>query len=123
VWEPAAPPGRATNFDVFLARGAAADLSDGWPGRDALSTRSLFTAPMSNGDTVVLLVHEGEMPASVRNGFAQHLPAMQEALAASSEAGQPGAVRGFLIGTVDADSTPFFLDIRDPREIDWSSDQ
>jgi hypothetical protein len=120
VWEPAAAPGRATNFDVFFARGEAADLAGGWPGRDAMGTRLLFAAPMSNDDTVVLLVHGGPMPISVRDGFAQHLPAMREALDAPRGAeSDPGSIRGFMIGTVDADGTPFFLDIRDPRQIDW----
>lgn len=118
AWEPAAGSGRATNFDVFFARGDAADLTNGWPGRDAMGTRLLFAAPMANGETVVLLVHEGEMPISVREGFAQYLPAMREDLANAGE-GDGGLIRAFMIGTVDADGTPFFLDVRDPRDINW----
>jgi hypothetical protein len=113
VWFEPPPKDQAMNFDVFLAR-PDVDLSEGWPGRDSMGTQLIFDSRMSNGEHVFVVVHAGPMVPSVRDAFARHLPAMREGLGD----GEPplGTIRGFLLGTVDEDGTPFFLDLRDPRQ-------
>jgi hypothetical protein len=106
--------GEAANFDVFLAS-PDFDLSEEWPGRNAMDTQLIFDTHLSNGDQVFVLMHTAPMPPAIRDAFAQHLLTMCEGL--DEGGGDPvlGAIRGFLLGTVDEDGTPFFLDLRDPR--------
>lgn len=76
LWFAPPPKGEAANFDVFLAS-PGFDLSEGWPGRDAMNARLIFDTQMSNGHQVFVLMHTAPMPQAIRDAFAQHLPTMR----------------------------------------------
>jgi hypothetical protein len=67
MWEPPAPEGYLTQFDVLFttAETTAATLPN-WPGRSGMGTRLIFRAELPNTQSVWVVSREQPVPESMR---------------------------------------------------------
>jgi hypothetical protein len=109
-WLSEPPAGHAVHVDIFFAA-SDADLTD-WPGKVSMGTYPIHHALLARGETIVLLAHA----AKVADDVARNIDDYKGRILALGEddhvdLDSVGDPRGFLIGTIDEDQTPFFMDL------------
>jgi hypothetical protein len=114
-WFPRPGPEMTWNFDLFLA---TADAARGdWPSRREDGATIVHQAWLASGEVATLIARRGEVSENLKANIVEKKREMREAMLAAppQTPHQPADTRAFLLSILDADGTPFFVDVAAPE--------